>query len=400
MEGQAAPQGRLELADLFRTHGQELHGLSSQQCKVATAILRCRTAALGGHARECENGCGYEEIAYNSCRDRHCPKCGTLERMRWQEARGQDLLPVPYYHLVFTIPSSLHDIFLAHQKVAYRLLFAAAADTLKEVAANPKNLGALIGMTAVLHTWTQTLLYHPHLHFIVPGGGLDPTGTRWIPSGENFFLSVDILSIVFRGKLLDALQKAEASGQIRASTRTGVPVARLLKDAARHKWGVFAKRPFAGPEQVLAYLGRYTQRIALSNERLVSTQDNQVTFCYRDRADGNRLKHMTLDTPVFLRRFLLHVLPPGFARIRHYGFLANSVRRHRIPLCRQLLGPQAQPPPPAASPTETWQEMMLRLTGEDVTLCPRCHKGHLRLTATLPRTGHAPGPIHLRGPPP
>lgn len=400
MEASAAPQGGPELADLFRTHGQDLHGLSSQQRKVATAILSCRTAALGGHARECENGCGYEEIAYNSCRDRHCPKCGTLERMRWQEARAQDLLPVPYYHLVFTIPSSLHDIFLAHQKLAYSLLFAAAADTLKEVAANPKNLGALIGMTAVLHTWTQILLYHPHLHFIVPGGGLDPEGHRWIPSPNNFFLSVRILSDVFRGKLLDALHKAVASGQIRASTRTGVPVARLLKRAARHKWVVYAKRPFAGPQQVLAYLGRYTQRIALSNERLVSTQDDQVTFRYRDRADGNRLKHMTLAAPVFLRRFLLHVLPPGFARIRHYGFLASSVRRHRIPHCRQLLGPQAQAPPPAAPPTETWQEMMLRLTGKDVTLCPRCQKGLLLLIAIVPRTAQPPGPIHPRGPPP
>jgi hypothetical protein len=220
-----------------------------------------------------------------------------------------------------------------------------------------------------------------------------------IPSGENFFLSVGILSIVFRGKLLDALQKAVASGQIRPSIRTGVPVARLLKRAARHKWVVYAKRPFAGPQQVFAYLGRYTQRIALSNERLVSTQDHQVTFRYRDRADGNRLKHMTLAAPVFLRRFLLHVLPPGFVRIRHYGFLANSVRRYHIPLCRQLLGVSAETVSPAP-PTETWQEMMLRLTGKDVTLCPRCHMGHLRLTATLPRATQAPGPIPPRGAPP
>jgi hypothetical protein len=392
-----ARQGHPELADIFRTHGHRLDGLSAQQRRVVAAITSCRTAALGGHVRECDRGCGYQEISYNSCRDRHCPKCQGLERVRWQEARADDLLPVPYFHLVFTIPSSLHEIFLAHPQVAYNLLFAAVADTVKEVAANPKNLGALIGMTAVLHTWTQTLLYHPHLHLIVPGGGVDPTGSRWIPGRPNFFLPVDILGRVFRGKLLDALEKALASGKIKTSVGRGVPVATLLHRAARPRWVVYAKPPFAGPEQVLAYLGRYTHRIAISNDRLVSVEDDQVTFHYRDRTDGNRRKSMTLSAVTFLRRFLLHVLPPGFVRIRHYGLLANSVRRERIALCRRLLGVPTETAPPTH--TQSWEELLLRLTGKDVTRCPQCKAGHLHTTHEI-RADRSQRPIRCRGDPP
>jgi hypothetical protein len=319
-----------------------------------------------------------------------------LERVRWQEARADDLLPVPYFHLVFTIPSSLHEIFLAHPRVAYNLLFAAVADTVKEVAANPKNLGALVGMTAVLHTWTQLMLYHPHVHLIVPGGGMDPTRSRWIPARANFFLPVDILSTVFRGKLLDALEKAVASGRIEASVGSGVQVTSLLRWAARPRWVVYAKPPFAGPKQVLASLGRYTHRIAISNDRLVSMEDDQVTFHYRDRADENRRKSMTLPAVTFLRRFLLHVLPPGFVRIRHFGFLANSVRRERIALCRRLLGVPEETDPPAR--TESWEELLLRVTGKDVTRCPQCEVGHLYTTHEI-RTGRAQGRIRCRGAP-
>lgn len=389
--------GHPELADIFRAHGEGLDGLNAQQRRVAAAILSCRTAALGGHVRECDRSCGYQEISYNSCRDRHCPKCQGLDRVRWQEARADDLLPVPYFHLVFTIPSCLHEIFLAHPKVAYNLLFTAAADTVKEVAANPKNLGALVGMTAVLHTWTQTMLYHPHLHLIVPGGGLDPTGCRWIGAREDFFLSVDILSMVFRGKLLNAIEKAVASGSIEATLASGVQVPNLLRRAARPKWIVYAKPPFAGPEQVLAYLGRYTHRIAISNDRIVSMEDGQVTFHYRDRADGNRRKSMILPAVTFLRRFLLHVLPPGFVRIRHYGFLANSVRRERIALCRRLLGVPADEAPPAR--TESWEELLLRVTGKDVTRCPQCKAGHLHTTHEI-RAGRSQSRIRCRGAPP
>jgi len=376
-----ARQGTPELADIFRTHGERLDGLNAQQRRVVAAILSCRTAALGGHVRECDRGCGYQEISYNSCRDRHCPKCQGLERVRWQEARADDLLPVPYFHLVFTIPSCLHEIFLANPRVAYNLLFHAVAGTVKEVAANSKNLGAQTGMTAVLHTWTQSLLYHPHLHLIVPGGGLDPSGCRWIPTREDFFLSVRILSTVFRGKLLAVLDEAVASGTIEASVGSGVRVATLLGRAARPRWVVYAKPPFAGPEQVLTYLGRYTHRIAISNDRIVSMEDDQVTFHYKHRADGNRRKSMTLPAVAFLRRFLLHVLPPGFVRIRHFGFLANSVRRERIALCRRLLGVPAESAPPA--PSESWEEILLRLTGEDVTCCPRCKAGHLYTTREI-----------------
>ena len=393
MPVRVAHPGRPELADIFRTHGTQLDGLNAQQRRVVAAILSCRTAALGGHVRECDRGCGYEEISYNSCRNRHCPKCQGLERVRWQEARANDLLPVPYFHVVFTIPSCLHEIFLAYPRVAYNLLFAAAAQTLKEVAANPKNLGAQIGMTAVLHTWTQSLLYHPHLHLIVPGGGVDPSGCRWIPTGEDFFLSVHILSTVFRGKLLAALEKAVASGRIEATVRSGVRVASLLRRAARPRWVVYAKAPFAGPEQVLTYLGRYTHRIAISNERIVSMEGDQVAFNYRDRADGNRRKSMTLPAAAFLRRFLLHVLPPRFVRIRHYGFLANSVRQQRITLCRQLLGVPAESAPPA--PSESWEEILLRLTGQDVTCCPRCQAGHLRKVREI-KPARAPHPIGCR----
>lgn len=396
MAARAARQGRPELADIFRTHGEELHGLSNQQRRVAAAILTCRTAALGGHVRECDRGCGYQEISYNSCRDRHCPKCQGLERVRWQEARANDLLPVPYFHLVFTIPSCLHEIFLAHQQVAYRLLFTAVAETVKDVAKNPKNLGASVGMTAVLHTWTQRLLYHPHIHLIVPGGGIDPTASQWVAAHRKFFLPVGILSTVFRAKLLSALEKAVASGTIEMSETTHTPVA-TLRRAARPRWVVYAKPPFAGPQQVLAYLGRYTHRIAISNERIVSFKDGKVTFHYRDRADENRRKSMTLPAIDFLRRFLLHVLPPGFVRIRHYGFLANSVRQKRIALCRRFL--HAPAPERSSRLTESWQDLLLRVTGKDVTHCPQCNAGSLcTIRQILPTS--PPPPIRCRASPP
>ena len=384
MPAGVAEKGHPELADVFRTHGERLGGLSEQQRRVIAAITSCRTAALGGHVRECDHGCGHQEISYNSCRDRHCPKCQGLERVRWQEARAEDLLPVPYFHLVFTVPDSLHEIFLGHPRVAYDLLFVAVAETVAEVAANPKNLGAEIGMTAVLHSWTQTLLYHPHIHCIVPGGGLDPSGRRWIPSRENFFLPVRILSLVFRAKLLAAFERAVACGKIASSVGSGADVSRLLRRAARRMWVVFSKRPFAGPKQVLAYLGRYTHRIAISNERIVSMDDEAVTFLYKDRAHGDRRKLLTLPAEAFLRRFLLHVLPRNFVRIRHYGLLASSVRRERIALCRKLLDARQEVAP--RTQHETWEQLLLRLTGNDVTRCPRCGKGCLRATRRIEPT--------------
>lgn len=393
MSGAAASRGQPELADIFRACGDPLTGLSGQQRRVVAAITKCRTAALGGHVRKCEL-CGYSEISYNSCRDRHCPKCQGLERVRWQEARARDLLPVPYFHLVFTIPHSLHELFLAHPKVAYGLLSKTAAATVKEVAENPDHLGARTGMTAVLHTWTQTLLYHPHIHLIVPGGGLDPTGTSWIPARPDFFLPVRVLSEVFRGKLLDAIEKAVAKGEIDARIQDA-PISRLLRRAARKKWVVYSKPPFAGPKRVLEYLGRYTHRIAIGNERIVSFTGDEVTFAWRDRADGNQRKLMTLPAREFRRRFLLHVLPAGLVRIRHYGFLANPVRRKRIDQCRKLLG---EPPSEPGAP-EAWDELLLRITGEDVLACPQCATGRLRLTEEL-QPIPAPGLRHAKGPSP
>jgi Putative transposase/Transposase zinc-binding domain len=377
-----AQAGRPELADVFRRYAKRLGGLSAQQHKVAAAITSCRTAALGGHLRECDRGCGYAEVSYNSCRDRHCPKCQGLERVRWQEARAVDLLPVPYFHIVFTIPDTLHGIFLTHPRVAYGLLFGAVAQTLKDTAANPKNLGAQIGLTAVLHTWTQTLLYHPHVHCIVPGGGLDPSGRHWVAARKNFFLAVRILSTVFRAKLLSALENAVATGKIDPSLSKGADVLKILSRSARKKWVVYCKRPFAGPQQVFAYLGRYTHRIAISNERIIAMDGNDVTFTFKDRADSDRRKVMTLPTEAFLRRFLLHVLPKGFMRIRHYGLLANSIRKKRIALCRELLDVRQEDVAPA--PDETWQQTLFRLTGKDVMTCPRCG-GRLQETREMGR---------------
>ena len=381
MSAARATTHRPDLADVFRAHGAELPNLSSQQRRVARAITRCRTAAAGGHVRTCKE-CGHSEIQYNSCRDRHCPKCGGLKKARWVEARQEDVLPVEYHHVVFTIPTELHPVFLANKATAYGLLFSAAAETLSEVAENPKNLGAHIGFTAVLHTWTQLLLYHPHVHCIVPGGGVSPAGDRWVPAKPGFFLPVKVLSLVFRGKLLCALQRAHVSGKLQPPLVDQVPG--VLSAASRKKWVVYSKPPLAGANQVIDYLSRYTNRIAFSNERLVSLADGKVIFRWRDRAHGNRSKFMTLGAPQFIRRFLLHVLPRGLMRIRHYGFLANSVRRRQIARCRQLLDvPQKQVDRCPGDSAETWQELLLRLTGRDVRRCPQCKIGQMETSMEI-----------------
>ena len=385
MSAQAARAGRWELADVVRAHADDLDGLSPEQRRVLQAITHCRTAALGGHRRQCE-ACGHEELSDNSCRDRHCPKCQGLDEARWIEAQQRDLLPVQYFHLVFTVPTELHPLFLAAPPVAYRLLFTAAAKTLQAVAR--RRLGATIGFTAVLHTWTQLLLFHPHIHCIVPGGGLDVEETRWVPARRDFFLPVRVLAEVFRGKLLSPLEKAVTRGKIRAGPDDDVR--RQLQHAARKTWVVYSKPPFAGAEQVLAYLGRYAYRIALSNDRLVALQDGQVTFRWKDRAHGNAPRLATLDAPTFLRRFLLHVLPRRFVRIRHYGFLANSVRLQTLPRVRQWLAPSARATQSLAPrDPEPWDALLLRLTGKDVTRCPRCGVGHLVVVEELPALGRS-----------
>ncbi|MEK6987402.1 MAG: IS91 family transposase, partial [Candidatus Thermoplasmatota archaeon] len=384
-------RSRLELADIVRAllrpagyGGQagvdRLGPLSSVQAQALRAIADCRTAALGGHVLKCEE-CGHRENSYNSCRNRHCPKCGGLEKARWLAARRADLLPVEYHHVVFTIPEELHPIFLAHAKFAIDALFAAVSETLQEVALNPKRLGARIGFTAVLHTWTQTLLFHPHVHCIVPGGGPSPTGDLWISAKRGFFLPVKILSTVFRGKLLSKLEAATGRGKL---PKTAIE---LLVQASRKKWVVYSKPPVAGPEQVLDYLGRYTHRVAISNDRLVSLEDGCVTFRWKDRARGNQQKLLALPIAEFLRRFLLHVLPRGLMRIRHYGFLANAVRRRKVARCRELLSvPNAKDGADREETPQTWQEELFRLTGRDVTVCPKCHAGRLLEEEILPRS--------------
>jgi hypothetical protein len=390
----AATERRLELADVVREHASRLDRLSLDQERVLRSIASCRTAALGGHVRECDH-CGEREISYNSCRDRHCPKCQGLAEAEWVEARTKDLLPVEYFHVVFTIPEEIHPLFLSSPTAAYNLLFQAVAETLEEVAL--ERLGAKIGFTAVLHTWTQVLLFHPHVHCIVAGGGLDRERKRWIRSKRGFFLPVRVLSIVFRGKLLSKLERAVQAGRIRCESER-MP-RRHLRKAARKKWVVYCKPPFAGPEQVLSYLGRYTHRIAISNDRLISMENAQVTFRWKDRAHENAPRRMTLDAEAFLRRFLLHVLPRRLVRIRHYGFLANGTRREQLSRCRELLGLSEETAERDEHEAESWEERLLRLTGKDVSRCPHCGAGRLIMVEEIPApSSKDDAPQHGRSP--
>ena len=351
----------LEVADIFRAHGsawrdaQRGH-LSLAQLKVMSAITQCRTAALGGHVLRCD-GCGQDEVSYNSCRNRHCPKCQSRAAKRWLDARAADLLPVEYYHVVFTLPAPIADIAYQNKAALYGLLFDIAAETLLRIAADPKHLGAHIGATLVLHTWGSALTHHPHVHGIVPGGGLAPDGRTWVACRPGFFLPVRVLSRLFRRRFLEELQRLHDGSKLRffgehAALAQAAAFKAWLAPLRRCEWVVYAKRPFAGPQAVLAYLSRYTHRVAISNSRLLAMDERGVTFHWKDyRAkDGakgkTRHKAMTLSPQEFMRRFLLHVLPGGFHRIRHYGLLANSNRRDNLALARQLL--QVIPLPPEA----------------------------------------------------
>ena len=338
----------LELADIFRTHGpawrqaQQGH-LSLGQLKVMSAIEQCRSAALGGHVLRCE-GCGTDQISYNSCRNRHCPKCQSRAAQRWLDARQADLLPVEYYHVVFTLPAPIAEIAYQNKAVVYGLLFDVAAQTLLTIAADPKHLGARIGATLVLHTWGSALTHHPHVHGIVPGGGLAPDGKSWLACRPGFFLPVRVLSRLFRRRFLEELQRLHDSGKLRffgefAALAETKAFNSWLAPLRRIEWVVYAKRPFAGPEAVLAYLSRYTHRVVISNSRLLAMDERGVTFRWKDyRAKGRtRHKAMTLGADEFMRRFLLHVLPAGLHRIRHYGLLANGARQANLARARQLL---------------------------------------------------------------
>jgi hypothetical protein len=363
----------IELADVIRAAADRLLDrppawLSWLHVKVVMAILRCRTAALGGHVDQCSR-CGHQAISFNSCRNRHCPRCQTNARERWLEARRAELLPTHYSHVVFTIPHLLAPLALQNKQLIYDLLFRCSAETLLEVAKDPRHLGAEIGFFSVLHTWNQKLQIHPHIHCVVASGGLSPDHTRWVrPRGENFFLPQAVLSEVFRGKFSDSLKQAFAAGelqflgQLKALAQPRV-FQSFLRQLFRHKWVVYCKPPFGGPDQVLRYLGAYTHRIAISNYRLVSFDGEKVTFRFRDSADHNKKRLMTLPADEFLRRLLLHVLPRGFVRIRHFGFLASRRRGALIPLSKQLLADA-----PVSTPVWT------TISPEPVSLwtCPIC----------------------------
>ena len=383
----------LEVADIVRWAGESFveHNrkwINGQHEKVLLAITRCRTAALGGHRDQCSD-CGHSAISYNSCRNRHCPRCQGNARVRWLQARECELLPTRYVHVVFTLPRELAPLALQNKRLIYRLLFRASADTLLEVARDPRHLGAEIGFFSVLHTWNQRLQHHPHVHCVVPAGGLSPDHDRWISSRHSFFLPVKVLSRVFRGKLVAALKTAfrqrrlEFHGQLvpLAQPRTFASWLRLL---FRQDWIVYAKPPFGGPHHVLRYLGAYTHRVAISNRRLIALENGNVSFRWRDSAHGNQKRLMTLSVEEFLRRFLLHLLPRGFVRIRNFGFLANRQRSQLLPLCSHLLEDKHRASPRRA-PTAQLQHFLRK--------CPLCG-GHMLLMERL-----STAELLLRSPP-
>jgi putative transposase/transposase-like zinc-binding protein len=381
----------VDVADIFRTHGEafrRVHRLNRAQRRAMRAIALCRTAALGGHRDVCDH-CGAERLSYNSCRNRHCPKCQSLATARWLDARRAELLPVEYFHVVFTLPHALYALLDRNARLLYTLLFRTAAATLRAFAHDPRHLGGELGVTAVLHTWGQTLTQHIHLHCIVTGGALAPDGSRWIPAAPGFLFPVRALAMVFRAKYLEALDHAASSGKLTLPDPLAQPGAfpAWLAALCQHDWVVYAKPPFAGPEQVLQYLGRYTHRVALSNDRLIDLQAGVVRFRWKDYSDGHRVKIMALPADEFIRRFLLHIVPEHFVRIRHFGFLANRSRQAKLERCRQLLG---QPLPPPSPPAESVPALLLRLTGIDIERCQVCGQGRLAAVEMLRPTLRAP----------
>ena len=383
----------LEVGEIFRRSGatyRKAHAgsLSVAQRRVMHALEGCRTAALGGHVEQCDH-CGLRRIAYNSCRNRHCPKCQSLARAQWLEDRQAELLDTQYFHLVFTLPQEIAVIAYHNKQAIYGLLFRAAAETLRAIAADPKHLGAEIGFLAILHTWGQNLLHHPHLHCVVPGGGLAPDGQHWIACRPGFFLPVRVLSRLFRRLFLEHLQAAFERGKLQffsSLERLCNPqaFAEYLAPLRQTEWVVYAKPPFGGPKRVLDYLGRYTHRVAISNNRLLGTDHGKVAFRWKDYRHHDQQKTMTLEAEEFIRRFLLHVLPGGFQRIRYYGFLGNCHRQSRLELCRRLLGMPAAPTEPTP-PSTDYRTLYEELTGLSLLQCPVCRQGRMvRVEILLP----------------
>ena len=378
-----------EVADVLRLYGtkyQDTRPVSYEQQKVMRHIKVCRTALLGGHIEQCSN-CGLERNAYNSCRDRHCPKCQTLVKEQWLNDRRAELLPCGYFHLVFTIPHALNPIILCNKRVTLNILFTAVNQTLQTFAKDPTwHLHGKLGFIAVLHTWSQTLMDHFHLHCLIPAGALSFTNDSWIPAHESFLFRVASLAKEFKKRYLDYLATAYRKAKLIFTGQTeqfGSPqeFAHLLESLFEASWIAYAKRPFAGPEQVLSYLGRYTHRVAITNNRILSIDNGSVTFSYRDRQHNNTLRIMSLPADEFIRRFLLHVLPRGFMKIRYFGFLAHINKKQAVALIRSLLGVTTK----LEKTKETIPDMMLRLTGKDITCCPRCKKGTMTIITKLSR---------------
>jgi len=381
-----------EVADIFRLYGEDYlknHNLSFEQLKVMHQISICRTAALGGHIERCTE-CGYEQNAYNSCRNRHCPKCQTMAKEKWLNDRKAELLPVGYFHLVFTLPHELNPIILSNKKVLLDMLFQSVNETLQAFARDPQwRLKGQLGFIAVLHTWSQTMMDHFHLHCLIPAGALSFDKNRWVPSRKKFLFRINSLAKEVRKRYVLKLQAAYNNKEIIfpgniAEIGTPEKFAKFLKALKTKKWIVYAKRPFAGPEQLIEYLGRYTHRVAISNHRIISIDDGKVTFSYKDRSDRNRTKRMTLKADEFIRRFLLHVLPQRFVKIRYFGFMFHRDKQKNIELIRKLVDAVTLF---TEKVEETVQQIMLRLTGVDITLCPHCGKGRMIPVVKIPRTG-------------
>lgn len=377
-------ENQLEVAHIFRTYGpayRDAHGkeMPLRQHRAMKAMEICRTAKLGGHVDECDE-CGSIKISYNSCRNRHCPKCQCLDKERWLDARTKDILPTHYFHVIFTIPEDLRPIALRNQKVVYGILFKSVSETLKELTGDPKHLGAEIGFIAILHTWTQTLVDHPHIHCIVPGGGLSSDGTRWV-SSKKFFIHVKVLSRKFRGKFLHYLKVAHRGGDLVfpgniEPLKKESNFEKLRSGLYRQEWVVYCKPPFKNAETVIDYLGRYTHRVAISNNRIVAIDNGKVVFKYRDRGDNDTIKTIHLEAPEFIRRFLLHILPDGFMKIRHYGFLSNRNRMTKLSICKDLLNVSSKDNAQDEE-KESWEDLLFRITGVDPRICTACGKGKL-----------------------
>lgn len=381
--GRAAGEkrGRPELADIFRSHGESYrraHRLPPSHLKVMRAVEVCRTQVLGGHLKKCDT-CGFEHPTYNSCRNRHCPKCQSLTKVKWLQKQTSELLPVGYFHLVFTLPHELNRLILANKKILLALLFKAVSETLLEF--GHTHFKGTLGIIAVLHTWDQMIKDHFHLHCLIPAGALSFDQRRWIAARKNFLFPVTALSIVFRGKFLDLLKEASEQGKPKSLAQTASTERVEIKRLRKKNWVVYAKKPFGCPQTVLDYLGRYTHRVALSNDRILKVENGEVTLSYRDRKDGDRKKTLPLVAEEFIRRFLLHVLPQRFMRIRHFGFLANRSKKQALTQCRKLLGLSPVLP---ESPNQSVKDLLLKITGIDLYRCPCCHNGTMIVIGELP----------------